>query len=235
MAKKTLICVYCILDVQGAMSFLHPCFISYTTGQYDLMSKAVRDLHDALRNELDALVKKDIYFAEERLEAGNIPEKQMAQALCGSVCLVMLYTPRYFDDEDVWCTREFCGMEALEDQRFKTLGIERTSANGLIIPVILRGFDRLPKKIKEERHCYIFDSTYTTASGPISQSPDHMKDIVRMAKYIADRCLELKSSPGLFSECAEYELPTEEEAAKFAASMMPQPLDFPVLGTMSDG
>ena len=62
-----------------------------------------------------------------------------------------------------------------------------------------------------------------------------MKDIVRMAKYIADRCLELKSSPGLFSECAEYELPTEEEAAKFAASMMPQPLDFPVLGTMSDG
>lgn len=133
------------------MSFEHPCFISYTAGRHRLMPRFVGELYRSLCDELDTLQKKQAFFAKEDLEGGALSEKEMGVALCGSVCLVMVYTPRYFDDEDTFCTREFRGMELLEQHRFRALGIGDTSTKGLIVPVIFRGADQFPPEIRERR------------------------------------------------------------------------------------
>ena len=208
------------------MPFEYSCFISYTTGQRALMRRIVTDLDEALSNELDARTAAPAFLARERLEGGNFQEEVISQALCKSVCMIMLFTPRYFNPEATYCAREYVAMENLEKERFARAGIKGDATNGLIIPVIFRGWEHFPTEIKKRRQCYDFKS-FTMADRRMSKHRKYADEIVRMATYVHERCLTFQAQDALFSECEEFKLPTHNEVRDLAAALAPHAPAFP--------
>ena len=95
------------------MPLVYSCFISY---RHDYVQIA-EDFQDALENELSLLINLPVYRDEERLQGGDFYNSRLAKALCRSACMVMIYTPRYFDARSTYCAREFRAMELLEEDR----------------------------------------------------------------------------------------------------------------------
>jgi hypothetical protein len=136
------------------MPIKHACFISYRHGQRKLAERIINDLSDALASELEAWLEQDVYVDRERLKGGEFYNEALAQALCESVCMILIFTPTYFSIDHTFCAREYKAMERLEEQRFQALGGRVDKRRGLIIPIVFRGEDYLPKEIKERRLYY---------------------------------------------------------------------------------
>ena len=121
--------------------FKYACFVSYCHGQHDLVKSFIEQLKTALKSELDALLDEELYIDEERLQPGFRYNEALAQAICQSVCMIVVYSPRYERHE--YCMREYEAMVKLEEGRRKLLG-PAGRGRGFIIPVILRGGDDVP-------------------------------------------------------------------------------------------
>src|SRR6185436_9660597 len=99
----------------------------------------------ALGAELEALMDEQIYVDEDRLKPGYKFNEKLASAICQSVCMIVVYSPRYAQHD--YCVREFEGMELLEQRRHQLLGTAADQGKGFIIPIVLRGGDP-PARIK---------------------------------------------------------------------------------------
>ena len=198
------------------VSLRYACFISYRHGQQPLARRIINDLYDALVNELDLLVDAEaddgpIAIDRKRLEGGKFYNEELAVSLCESACMVMVFTPVYFSKQHTYCTREYKGMEALEKERLRLLKSGVDKRNGLIIPVVFRGAQALPKEIEKLRQYYLFDE-YTLADPEISKNPRYVADIKKMAQYIADRFEAVSKLPvDACTQCENFALPTEDE------------------------
>ena len=142
------------------MAFKHACFISYCHGQHDLIKGFIDQLKSALKAELETLLDEDVYIDEERLKPGYKHEESLTRAICESVCMIVVYSPRYERHE--YCMREYEAMVKLEEGRRKLLG-PAGRGRGFIIPVILRGGDDVPPRIREHLH-YADFSRFTLAT-----------------------------------------------------------------------
>jgi len=100
------------------MPLKYSCFISYRHTQKDI----VQGLVTSLKTELSRWLDMDVYLDEERLKGGEFFNAKLAQAICESVCLIVVYTPTYFSDKNTYCAREYKAMEELEQVRFDKLG-----------------------------------------------------------------------------------------------------------------
>ena len=96
------------------MSFKHSCFISYRHGHGELTERILTDLSTALSNELGLLRNEGVFVDRERLQGGMFYNEALARALCESACMVMIFTPTYFDTAHTFCAREYKAMEELE-------------------------------------------------------------------------------------------------------------------------
>lgn len=110
------------------MAFRYACFISYCHGQYDLVKGFIDQLKTALKAELDALMNEELYIDEERLLPGYHYNEELAKAICESVCMVVVYMPKYESHE--YCMREFEAMELLERKRDQLLGAAANASRG---------------------------------------------------------------------------------------------------------
>ena len=111
------------------MPLKYSCFISYRSRSVEL----ARDFQESLDRELRHWTTLPIYRDEVRLDGGDFYNRELALALCQSACMVMIYTPTYFDLESTYCAREYRAMEILESTRLELLGQERNYQHGLII------------------------------------------------------------------------------------------------------
>jgi hypothetical protein len=108
------------------MPFKHACFISYRRHeQSELSERFIADLCSAVRNELAVLLDEDLYIDRERLRGGAFFNPALADALCKSVCMIVVYTPTYFSREHLYCAREYLAMEKLEKTRLAGSPINR--------------------------------------------------------------------------------------------------------------
>ena len=139
------------------MPFKYSCFISYRHGQRKMAERIINDLSDALASELELWLEQEVYVDRERLKGGDFYNEALATALCESVCMIMIFTPTYFSSDHTFCAREYKAMEKLEEQRFLAIGGQTDKKRGLIIPIVFRGEDSLPKEIKDRRLYYNFD------------------------------------------------------------------------------
>ena len=162
------------------MPFKYACFISYCHGQYDLTKAFIDQLKRALKSELEPLLDEEVYIDEDRLKPGYLYNEALARAICQSVCMVVVYSPRY--ERHSYCGREFAGMELLEQARRKLLG-SGAGARGFIVPVIFRGEADLPPRITEGRH-YADLSQFSLAGTDISRHPQYVVEIRKMAQLI---------------------------------------------------
>ena len=162
------------------MPFKHACFISYSHGKGDLIKRFVSELKSALTDYLDTYLDVDIY-TDDRLVPGYHYNEALAQEICGSLCMIVVYIPKYERHE--YCRREFAGMERLQETRFQLLGSGRDPKYGLIIPVILEGIESLPPQIKAGRHYGDF-SAFSPTKPELKRIPEFEPALRKIARYI---------------------------------------------------
>jgi hypothetical protein len=207
------------------MSFEHACFISFR--QSRLAGRFILDLADALRSELALMVEEDIFVDHERIQGGTLFNPALANALCKSVCMIMVYTPTYFSLEYPYCAREYRGMEQLEATRLARLNNQRGREAGLIIPIILRGLETLPTTIGSHRQWYTFER-FSLTSREIARNRQFEDCVREIASVIYARKSTLAPlADELTCDCQSFLLPTEEEVRPWLEKMIPSPNAFP--------
>lgn len=169
------------------MPFRYACFVSYRHGQREAVRDTVLRFHESLASELEFWLGSDlpVYLDQDRLQPGHLYNEALATALCQSVCMVMLFTPTYFDSVHRYCAREYHGMLAIERQRLAFLEQEQRQ-RGLIIPVILRGERFLPSEIKNRRNYRNFEK-FLLGHRDMSRHPQYPDAIRELAEYITER------------------------------------------------
>jgi hypothetical protein len=122
-----------------------------------LMTRFVSEFQEALESELEPLVDLPVYRDDKRLQGGDFFNEALAKGLCESVCMIMVFAPTYFSPDHTYCTREYLAMKQLEARRLREAAQPQRTLHGLIIPVVLRGFDKLPAEILSQRNAYRFE------------------------------------------------------------------------------
>lgn len=84
------------------MAFRYACFISYRHAQFDLMRSFVEDLYEAISSELEPLTDLPVYRDVLRLQGGDFYNQALARSLCESVCMLMVFTPTYFNAKNTY-------------------------------------------------------------------------------------------------------------------------------------
>jgi hypothetical protein len=193
------------------MPFEYACFISYPNGQRELLKKIVRDLHEALANEIELYIRdKKIFVDEKEIIGGEFYNEKLAKSICKSICMIVVFTPTYFNDEHLYCAREYRLMEKIEKARLKYLKERGLDNIGLIIPIVFRGEDVLPAEIKERRHVYFFERFYLS-DVRICENQKYEEKIKEIAKIIHKISIKLDDLPEGFEDCDKFRLPEEKE------------------------
>lgn len=197
------------------MPLQYACFISYRHYEGNELAKTIIDgVYEGLKNELDLLVGPNRVHRDNRggMAVGAIIPKALPLNLCQSACLVVVYVPDYFSQDSTWCTREFQAMLDLEQQRLALLTNPADRAQGLIIIIVFRGKDKLPRVFTQDRLVCYFDN-YSLIEPVIPKNPDLYPQIRKIAEYISDRFHVLqKLAPDPCAGCATFSLPDETTA-----------------------
>ena len=152
-----------------------------------------------------------------RLQGGDILETSLSQALCESACMVLVFIPPYFSATHRYCTREYAAMIRLEKER-----LGDSPLHGLIVPVVLRGFDQMPEELKQ-RLSHKFDE-YSIADPAVGSDPKYTPAIRQIAHYISERCRDLQARPW---NCNGFRLPSNQDVERFLPRLEGQYIEFP--------
>jgi len=128
------------------MAIRYGCFFSYAHGRYELMTKFKTALSDAIRCYLEPYFdnENELFMDTEQLGGGDDIDRRIARAMCESVAMIMIYTPKY--ESHAYTRREFAAMQALEAERSQWYELP----SRLIIPVILTMHPaKLPPQVAE--------------------------------------------------------------------------------------
>jgi hypothetical protein len=210
------------------MPFEHACFISYRHHeQSQLAERFILDLFGALRNELTLMVEEDIFVDRERMKGGTFFNPALANALCKSICMIMIYTPTYFSSSNTYCAREYRAMEMLEAARLSRLKDQKSHEAGLIIPIILRGSESLPEMVRKHRQYYTFER-FSLSSRELARNRQFEDRVREIASVIHARKRALAPwSDELTSDCNCFTFPSEEEIHPWLEKIIPSTNAFP--------
>jgi hypothetical protein len=194
----------------AARSLQYSCFISYYKGQHALIHGFMEDLTEALSSSLEPWMPRHLkVYRDTRLDPGVLFQKELARALCQSLCMILVYTPAYRKSD--FCRREFAAMRLLERRRhewFQRAGINGAE-RGMIIPIILRGAGDLPAELQDHVNCLNF-SGYTTEDQSIIRNGAYIEEIDRIAEYVFGlHAMFERSGMGDQIDCDGFELPDE--------------------------
>jgi hypothetical protein len=196
------------------MAYKYCCFVSYPHGQNDVLVPLIEKFVEALEKEIGAQIRNEIWLDRKLLKGGQILDAKVGSALCKSACMLMFYTPLYFDLEHLYCAQELQAMMDLETKRLQSL---QEKDNSLIIPIILRGEQKFP--LNKNKLYYKF--TDIDFNNPVEQIPTkYAKEIRLIAEYIIERFDELAQVVDApLDDCNTYSLPSEDEAKAFVESV----------------
>jgi len=185
------------------MQIRYGCFLSYAHGQYAYMNKFKNDLTEALACYLEPhLDCEDALFIDsEQLGGGDDLDRRVARAMCESVTMIVLYTPKY--EAHGYTRREFAGMQLIERERSSWYELP----SHLIIPIIMTPHpDGLPAPITGPGF-YLDFSGYTLASGELKSNPRYLPDIQKIVQRIATHYHLLKHAMPAGHDCRRFTLP----------------------------
>lgn len=205
------------------MGFEYSCFISYSHNPGNLTERLITDLYNALKNEIAACMRDTKIFIDcDRIKGGEFYDPKLSMALCKSVCMIMVYTPTYFDKVHTYCAKEFKAMEKIEKRRLELLGKHQEDSTGLIIPLIVRGERYFPEFIRENRRYYNFndyimprcksDNVFCTRRG-------YAKKIQEIAEYVFENYQNLGPKWNTSKECRNFQLPSDKEVSSWLDSL----------------
>ncbi len=209
------------------MAFKYSCFISYPGGKYREMRDFVFGLKRELENKIDPWLDEDVFIDAERLKGGDLYNERLGRALCESICMILVFTPKYFSKRHIFCSREYKAMEELEKERMERLGLKRDNRYGFIIPIVYRGKKYLPAEIMGKRHVYDFSAPDLDIS-----RMDRDKRCYTAIQEIAERIYDLsllvdQSNIDLCDNCDQFKLPTERDIEEWMKNLKVAPAPFP--------
>ncbi|MES2299789.1 MAG: TIR domain-containing protein [Pseudomonadota bacterium] len=185
------------------MAIRYGCFFSYARGQHAFMSKFKNELADALRCYLEPHfdTETELFVDTEQLGGGDDLDQRIARALCESVCMIMIYTPKY--EAHPYTRREFAAMQLIEEERRRWYPMP----SHLIIPVIMtRHPMSLPPQITGPG-LYVDFSRYTMATPDLKTNPDFLPDIEKIVDRIAQHYQNQKIWTPPEHDCNQFVLP----------------------------
>ncbi|HJQ71634.1 MAG TPA: toll/interleukin-1 receptor domain-containing protein [Blastocatellia bacterium] len=205
------------------MPIEYSCFISYPHGKGKALEAFIKEFVAALSDEIDVQTRKEIWVDYKRLEGGFRFNEKIAADLCKAACMITIYTPLYFDREHTYCAREFKAMERLEKERRRKLEDRMDPSVGLIIPIVLRGWDDFPKTIRDERQVYNFEEI-DLADSELKLRRLFAPKFKEMARYIIKCCKTLETlseqlKVDICGGCGGFALPSDLEAQQFIESL----------------
>jgi len=212
-------------------SIKYACYISYArSAQGKLMDVFLRNLTTALDDYLGAFMDEGIYFDKERLSPGYDYQRTLAQAICQSVCMIVVYTSLYANTP--YCLQEFLAMEQIEKKRRDVIRtvLGRNTDRSMIIPIVIKG-DRdedLPPKIKG---IHYLDLSKFFLQGNASRRPIFRKVIQEIAEdiYSSYRYLkEMERNGHGRQDCDNFDFPSVEEASISWGKKKGPLADFPI-------
>ncbi|MCX9011025.1 MAG: toll/interleukin-1 receptor domain-containing protein [Candidatus Methanoperedens sp.] len=191
------------------MPFKYACFISYPSVSGKLGKKIIKEFTDELKGHLELDITEEVYIDKERLQPGSLYNEDLAEAICQSACMIVVYVPIY--EEHPYCNREFTAMERLVEKRMRLLGEGAKAKYGLIIPVIYHGMEKLSPRIKDNIHCCDF-SKFLTATLTISQKKEYQDKIKEIVNVIVNFSKTFKQlNTDICNDCNSFKLPSLEE------------------------
>ncbi|HKO57558.1 MAG TPA: TIR domain-containing protein [Thermoanaerobaculia bacterium] len=203
------------------MSLRNACFISYRHA--GPATPIVRAFCDVLQEQLALLAPSLPIYRDNLLGPGDYVEADLARGMCGSACMVLLFTPEYFDVHHSYCAREYRAMVALEKRRQDALPAELRKS--LIIPVIMRGESRVPAELRP-RLFKSFDRVLLQKSD--LKKTGVVRSIYDVANAIYDRIDAMRSAdPLLAVDCSQFSFPSDAEIADWLRAVAPPPLASP--------
>lgn len=185
------------------MTIRYGCFFSYAHGRHAFMSKFKNDLVDALKCYLEPHLdsESELFIDSEQLGGGDDIDHRIARALCESVCMIVIYTPKY--EAHAYTRREFAAMQLIEAER----SLWYPLPSHLIIPVIMtRHPVSLPPQITGPG-MYVDFSRYTLATADLKTNPDYLPDIDKVVQRIAGHYHLLKGAAPPGHDCGRFEMP----------------------------
>jgi TIR domain len=193
----------------------HACFISYVRGQYELMKSFVNHVTEQLQSSLEPYLGDEaVYIDQEQLQPGDPYPVELAQAICNSACMIVIYSPIY--ERHAYCLREYKAMEEVARMRAQLLGDQSNASKRMIIPIMLRGTQgRMLRAMQQLTHiCDL--SSYSTQMSDIRDHPDFIPEIERIALRISDLHAELEElDEEAATLCSTFELPPEEDVLPY--------------------
>ncbi|NHZ92400.1 TIR domain-containing protein [Massilia sp. CCM 8733] len=185
------------------MAIRYGCFFSYAHGRYELMNRFKASLSDAIRCYLEPYFdnEDELFIDTEQLGGGDDLDRRIARALCESVTMILIYTPKY--EAHGYTRREFAAMQAIEAERSQWYAMP----SHLIIPVIMTMHPaRLPPQIAASSF-YVDFSHFTMATGDLKSHPDFLPDIKKIVERIVIHYQYQKKYTPAGHDCNQFVLP----------------------------
>ena len=199
----------------------HACFISYrhpsTEGNRE--QKLIRHVVKAITDHVQLYTHEHKVYDPQRLVPGYQYDECIAEAICRSACMVIVYWPSYLESD--YCKKELEAMLEIEERRRQVLGKELHGCR-LFIPVILRGrFEELPERVTKNCQYLDYKAQATRPHINLGEDDKTSEELYRVAEYIKSLCDKMKAArEPLFGKCQQYGFP-------FPAALMPQDIQSP--------
>ena len=208
-------------NVPRFMPFEHACFVSYRHA--GPATDIVAGFCEKLAAQLALYTNYQIFRDRKRLAPGDYLDNELATAMCRSSCMVLLFTPHYFDLDHPYCAREYQAMLELERRRRPMLA--PLQGKSLIIPVIMRGESRVPAELKASV-CVSFEDRLLQTSNLRRQNV--LEDVLKIAKAIHERIEAMQnviSDPA--ADCSSFRFPNTEDIRPWLQQIVRPPLGNP--------
>jgi hypothetical protein len=147
---------------------IHACFVSYRhpASAGGLEEKLITHVVKAIKDHIEVITHKyQVYIDMPRMVPGYQYDERLAQAICRSACMVVVYWPSYLESD--YCLKEIRTMLEIEKKRRRALGVLLHGCR-LFIPVILRGnVEDLPSELHQG--CHYLDYKSQAISGEVDE------------------------------------------------------------------
>lgn len=203
------------------MPFEHACFISYRHSRVPGVQKTYETFRDALDNQVGLYLPIRVYLDTGRISGGDFFNKELAFALCRSICMISLYVPYYFDTNHTYCAREYQAMVRLEKQRLLAMPKD-AQGKGLIIPIVIRGTP--PDEITKERQT---ETLELLAPGDLRKT-ESRQALDRIAKNIFYRHEAFRMyGTDPCGSCEDFDFPNDGEVMEWLTGITAPPQKLP--------
>jgi hypothetical protein len=194
------------------MAFKCACFISYPHNAGKSVDKFVARLKEELQDRFAQFVTDPIVTDHDFPTGANF-NKAIAQKICESACLLVVYMPVY--QRKPFCIQEYTAMERLEAERYRALQQDLSGQFGMILPLVYTGEEnKIPNWISE--HINYKNISQFTLADPVAvfDQQDFQAWLLKIANMVDSLYNVFQASPNNpCLICGTYSLPDAQDAA----------------------